>query len=102
MSVSDSDIAFARELFEGLGEITTRKMMGGLTLYSGGRIFALLDRSGRTYLKAKGPLAEALAAEGAQQFRPGGTAMPYWSLPEAALDDSDEACRWARRALAES
>ena len=28
------------------------------------------------------------------------TSMPYWTLPDAALDDPDMACDWARRALA--
>lgn len=27
-------------------------------------------------------------------------AMPYWKLPDSALDDPDEACDLARRALA--
>ena len=25
--------------------------------------------------------------------------MPYWRLPESALDDPDEAAGWARRSL---
>ena len=29
------------------------------------------------------------------------TAMPYWSLPDALLDNPEEASNWARRALAE-
>jgi len=42
MAVSEADIAFAKELFDGLGTLTSRKMMGGLCLYSDGTIFALL------------------------------------------------------------
>ena len=41
MSVSDADIAGALELFDALGDLTTRKMMGGLCLYHDGTIFAL-------------------------------------------------------------
>ena len=101
MSVSDSDIAFAHELFEGLGGLTHRKMMGGLTLYTDGQIFAILDADAVPYLKAKGAFAEALAAEGSRQFGDeSGDRMGYWTLPEAALDDPDLACDWARRALA--
>jgi DNA transformation protein len=29
------------------------------------------------------------------------TAMPYWLLPDSALDDPDEACRLAKAALAQ-
>ncbi len=28
------------------------------------------------------------------------TAMPYWRVPDALLDDADETSAWARRALA--
>ena len=81
-------------------------MMGGLTLYCDGQIFAIVTGEERIYLKAAGRLAEALAAEGAEQFaytrRDGVTArMGYWSLPDAALDDPEAACDWARRALAD-
>jgi DNA transformation protein len=103
MAVSAATRAFVLELFEGLGDVTPRAMMGGLALYSHGRIFGLVRSDDRVFLKASGALAEALAAEGAEQFayaRAGTTTrMGYWSLPDAALDDPDAACAWARRAL---
>ena len=100
MSVSDADIQFALELFEGLGPLTTRKMMGGLSIYSEGQIFAILDNEGRVFLKAKGDFADKLAAAGARKFSMNGKTMGYWTLPEAALDDPGLACDWARKALA--
>jgi len=100
MSVSDADISFALELFEGLGQLTTRKMMGGLCLYSDGQIFAILNSEGTLFVKAKGDFARQLAVEGAKQFGVDGKTMGYWTLPEAALDDPDLACDWARRAIA--
>jgi DNA transformation protein len=42
MGVAQGDIDRAIELFSGLGDITTRKMMGGLCLYHDGTIFAIL------------------------------------------------------------
>jgi DNA transformation protein len=101
MSVSDSDIAFVHELFDGVGGLTHRKMMGGLSIYSEGQIFAILSSSGRIYLKAADAFAAEMAAEGAVKFEmEDGRGMNYWTLPEAALDDPDLACDWARRALA--
>jgi len=101
MSVSDADIAFAHELFAPLGDITSRKMMGGLSIYADGQIFAILDSEARPYLKAKGPMAEQLAAAGSHQFgAESGKVMGYWTLPDAALDDPETACDWARQALA--
>lgn len=105
MSISDADIAFALELFDGVPALSKRKMMGGLMLYSEGQVFALASSEGRIYLKASGEFAEELAAEGAQIFqmtnKDGKTgSMGYWTLPDAALDAPEEAVNWALRALA--
>ncbi len=104
MSVSDADIAFATELFAPLGALSSRKMMGGLTIYCAGQIFALVDSQGQIFLKAKDAFAQELAETGARQFsslnKDGKTtSMGYWTLPDAALDDPELACKWARKAL---
>ena len=100
MSVSDEDIAFVHELYGALGTITHRKMMGGLSIYCDGQIFAILSAAGQHYLKAKGDFAAALEAEGCEIFAmEDGRSMGYWTLPDAALDDPDLACDWARCAL---
>lgn len=101
MSVTDSDIAFVHELFADLGAVSTRKMMGGLSIYTDGQIFAILSSAGRVYLKASGTFAEEMAAAGAEKFEMAdGRGMNYWTLPDVALDDPSLASDWARRALA--
>ncbi|WP_342075455.1 TfoX/Sxy family protein [Yoonia sp. SS1-5] len=95
MSVSDADIAFATDLFSDLGQVTTRKMFGGLGLYHAGTIFALVSSEGRIYVKTTPDMAQALAEQGSAQFHN----MPYWSLPDDALDQPAEACGWAIRFL---
>ena len=100
MSVTDEDIAFVKELLEGLGPLTHRKMMGGATFYCDGQVFAILSSNGEMFLKAKGAFADAMEAEGSRIFGMDGKTMGYWTMPEAALDDPDLACNWARRALA--
>jgi DNA transformation protein len=105
VAVSPGTRAWALELFEDVGDVTARSMMGGLSLYADGRIFAIVTGDDRIFLKAAGAFAEALAAEGAEQFTyaradRGTAAMGYWSLPEAAADDPEAACEWARRSLA--
>ncbi len=106
MSVSDADAAFAQELFSGLGALTARQMMGGLCLYAGGTIFAILQSDGSIWLKGAGAFANRAAREGWTRWtysREGRkiTAMPYWQLPDAALDDPALACMLAREALSE-
>jgi len=104
MSVSAEQIEAAKDLFADLGGITTRKMMGGLCLYHEGTIFALLMSDGAMYLKGAGDFIAELEAEGCARWtyqRAGKkpVSMPYWTMPEAALDEPELACDWARRAL---
>ena len=70
-------------------------------------MFALLARE-VIYLKADDALKRDLGAEGSGPFiwtpssgPKAGQAveMGYWRLPDSALDEPDEAVRWARRAL---
>jgi DNA transformation protein len=104
VAVSDEDIAHAVDLFSGLGDITTRKMMGGLCLYYEGTIFAMLRSDGEILLKGAGDFIAKLESMGSEQWRyvrsngKAGT-MPYWPLPEAARDDPEAATALAREAL---
>ena len=107
MAVSAREVAFAEELFAGLGDLTVKRLFGGAGLYSEGVIFgAIMDET--VYLKAGAALIADLEVEGSTPWvytypsgpKAGQTIpMGYWSLPEAALDDPQEACDWARRAL---
>jgi len=104
MSISDADIAFVKDHFAGAGTLITRKMFGGLAIYADGVIFALVISTGALMIKAKGALAQELAAQRPQQFLQDGkdnraVAMPYWTLPAAAMDEPGLACDWARRSL---
>lgn len=104
MSVSEADIAFALELFSDLPDLSSRKMMGGLCLYSEGTIFALLYSDGTLYLKGSGAFIEKLEEMGATRWtyeKKDGkvTQMPYWTCPDSVLDDPEEACALAREAL---
>ncbi|MEM7722546.1 MAG: TfoX/Sxy family protein [Pseudomonadota bacterium] len=104
MSVTTEQIEAARDLFAELGDITTRKMMGGLCLYHEGTIFALLMSDGQMFLKGQGDFKDVLEAKGCARWtyqREGKkpVSMPYWTMPDDALDDPEVACDWARRAL---
>ncbi|MCX7565233.1 TfoX/Sxy family protein [Sulfitobacter sp. F26169L] len=106
MSLGEADMAFARELFADIPDLNTRRMFGGMGLYSGQTIFAVMLSDGRLMLKApKGPFADHIAALGSTEWtysRKNGkpSAMPYRTLPDAYLDDPAEACALARQALA--
>lgn len=107
MAVSDEQIAHALELLDGVGPLTTRKMFGGLGLYCDSRIFAILMSDGVLKLKGAGHMIDVYEREGWERWtysRAGSdkvTEMPYWTVPDALLDDPEGASDWARRALAE-
>jgi DNA transformation protein and related proteins len=102
----EAAIAMGLELFEGLdphGDVRSRRMFGGAGLYSGGVMFALVAY-GALWLKADAVNAADFDAEGCPPFvydgkRGAPVAMSYRRMPDAALDDPDEALRWGRLAL---
>lgn len=95
--------AFVEELLAGLGPIAIKRMFGAAGVYANGVMFALIDED-VLYLKADDALKAAMTAEGSVAWTYSRAAhtreMGYWRVPEAALDDPDEAVRWARAALA--
>jgi DNA transformation protein len=105
----DSFHAFVKELFAGLGPVQIKRMFGGAGVYVDGLMFGLLADN-TIHIKANDDAMKAdLRAEGSGPFvwspqngpRKGEQIdLGYWRLPEAALDDPDEAVKWGRRALA--
>ena len=94
---------WVREHLAALGPLEIKRMFGAGAVYANGLIFALLD-DGVIWLKADEVNAPLLTEAGARQFtyptRDGAMmAMAYWSLPESALDDPDEAADWARKSI---
>lgn len=106
MAVSDEQVEMVRDLFAGVGPITTRKMFGGLGIYSDGTIFAVMMSDGTLRLKGAGEMAGVFDAEGWERWtytREDSdklASMPYWTVPDALLDDPEAASDYARRALA--
>lgn len=105
MSITAEEIEFATDLFSDLGQLTSRKMMGGLCLYCDGKIFAIVHSDLGVMIKGAGAFKDELRKMGLTQWtyqRDNAdtvASMPYWQLPENALDDPVEACALARRAL---
>ncbi|WP_019173100.1 TfoX/Sxy family protein [Pseudaminobacter salicylatoxidans] len=98
--MTEADIA---DLFAGLGPISVRRLFGGKGIYFNGIICAIEIR-GELMLKADAESAPDFAAAGCTQWTYVGSrhgkevAMPYWTVPESAIDDPDEMTIWARKA----
>lgn len=100
MAITRAFEAFALELLSGLGPLRLKRMFGGAGLYCGELFFALADDEA-IYIKADDVNEAAFIAEVCPAFTyPGkdGEALTlrYRRLPDPAMDDPDEAVRWAR------
>lgn len=90
------------EMFAALGPVSIRRMFGGKGIYHHGVIIAL-DLYDEIMLKADRESAPAFLAAGARQWSYEGKSgkpvlMPYWSVPDEALDDPDVMAKWVRLA----
>ena len=105
MSYSQSFADQLADLMGGAGKVTTKKMFGALGYYRGSTLFACLMDGDMFYFKAKGALADEMKAMGCKPFIYSGksgrsVAMPYWTAPQACVDDADEMVKWVKKALA--
>lgn len=95
----DNDLI--QEMFESLGEVTIKHMFGGKGVYHQGVILAL-EVDGEILLKADQASAPEFAEAGSRQWAYEGkskpVAMPYWSIPDVAIDDPEEMTKWVRLA----
>ena len=103
MTVTPEFREHVRDLFSGLGPVEVRRMFGGAGVYLDDACFALLIGD-VIYLRGDDETGPAYEDGGGEQWvydngKRGPVAMPYWSLPDSALDDPEEAVAWARRAL---
>jgi DNA transformation protein len=91
------------DLFSGLGPVEIKRMFGGKGVYHRGVIVAI-DLRGELMLKADAESAPDFEAEGCKRWTYVGSrhgkevAMPYWSVPDGALDDAEAMTPWARKA----
>ena len=94
-----------RDLFAGLPQLSIRRLFGGFGLYSQGWVFAIIGLD-QIWIKADTQTVPLFEQAGSRPFSYAGknrtVALPYWSLPDQAIDDPDEALKWARLGLAAS
>lgn len=101
MAVSESFLTFVLEQLEGLRQITSRGMFGGVGLYSGDQFFGLIDND-RLYFKVDESTVGDYIRAGMGAFRPDPKqpmTMTYCEVPVAVLEDRDELAKWARDSI---
>ena len=97
----DQGLEYALELFEPLGEVSHRRMFGGVGFFRHGLMFALTaydeiylktDDENRVTFEDAGCKPFVFEAQGVEKE------TSYWSLPEQAHDDEDERMIWLDQA----
>ena len=102
---TDSELLdHARDLFAGLGQISTGRMFSGTALYVEADVMFAAILGGVVWMKSDATTQTAYLAAGSRPFsymrQTGLRAAPgLMSLPEAAMDDADAALEWALLSL---
>ena len=81
------------------GEITHRKMFGGVGIYVDEIFCAIIGSSNRFYLRVGPENLGDFEAEGMSKFPGGkGKGMPYYEVPEHVVEDPEILALWAQKA----
>ena len=102
MAVTPGFIAFVVEQLAGCGPIATKRMFGGVGIYSDDVFFAIIDND-ILYLKVDDSNRKDFERAGSGPFRPYGDereTMGYYNVPVSVLEDADELARWGRKSVA--
>src|SRR4026208_1750327 len=86
----------------GLGEVSSRRMFGGVGLYRGGQFFGLIDDD-TLYFKVDDRNRSDYLARGMAPFRPyrdrPDRSMSYFQVPVDVIEDEEQLTGWARAAV---
>jgi DNA transformation protein and related proteins len=101
MSVSDNYRTYIVDQLGALPGLSTRRMFGGLGLYSGEWFFALIDDD-VLYFKVDDANREDYTSRGMKAFMPfpGQPSLGYFQVPEDVIEEAEDLARWARQSVA--
>jgi DNA transformation protein len=102
MAVSDSYLTFVLEQLAGVPQVITKRMFGGMGIYSEGTFFAVIDND-TLFFKVDETLAKRYRDKGMPPFAPIPGAKPmmgYYQVPPDVLEDARELGKWAKDSLA--
>lgn len=99
MAVSPAFRAFVEDQLGRVVPVRSRRMFGGLGLYSGDRFFGIVDDD-TLYFKVDDSTRQRYRDRRMRPFEPMGTPMNgYWQVPAGVLEDPEELEVWAREAI---
>ena len=102
MAVSDSYLTYVLEQLDTVRSVVTKRMFGGIGVYSDGTFFAVIDND-TLFFKVDDDLRVQYRAAGMTAFAPmpGKPAMEgYYQVPPGVLEDAHELAAWAKQSIA--
>jgi DNA transformation protein len=103
MAVQEQYLSYVLEQLAGLGRVSTRRMFGGVGLYSGEWFFGLIDDDTLFFKTAEGNIAP-YRERGMPRFMPfpdrPEAVLGYHQVPADIIEDAEELVDWARQAVA--
>jgi len=100
MSVSDNYRTYIIEQLAAVAALSTRRMFGGVGLYSGAFFFALIDDD-VLFFKVDDANREDYTSRGMKAFMPfpGQPSLGYFQVPAEVIEEAEELTQWARRSV---
>ena len=102
MPVSEEYLDYVVDQLACIGEVSAKRMFGGVGLYHDGLFFGLIAAD-VLYFKVDDEDRPAYEGAGARPFQPygeGSYSMSYFEVPVDVLEDVDQLRKWSRRAFA--
>lgn len=102
MAVSSTFLAFVLEQLTTVRDVSSRRLFGGVGIYSGDEFFAIVDDD-TLFFKVDDASRATYREAGMPPFRPMKDKPPmegYYQVPVAVLEDADALAAWAAVAIA--
>jgi DNA transformation protein len=100
MSVSEGYRIYIIEQLSALPALSTRRMFGGIGIYSDALFFALIDDD-VLFFKVDDANRDDYVSRGMKAFMPfpGQPSLGYFQVPAEVIEEAEELARWARRSV---
>jgi DNA transformation protein and related proteins len=103
MAVQPQFLAYILEQLGGLPDLRSRRMFGGVGLYSGELFFGLIDDD-TVFFKTDGNNSADYISRKMPRFMPfperPEAVMAYYQVPADVIEDNEELKAWARKSVA--
>lgn len=102
MPINKDYLQYVLDQLARLPQVTSRRMFGGVGLYSGEVFFGIIAND-TVFFKVDDSTRESYTSRSCEPFRPykdrPEVSMSYFQVPADVLEDADELVQWARTAV---